>query len=348
MKKEELFITQEIGSFRKPDYLSRNFHAILGTAEFRNLAERAAGETLKMFTDAGLMNLGVGGEMYRWEMYEHLARHVGNLVFHGKVRSFDNRYYNKGSVIGEISRKSSAHMEELEFVLQSTRKKIKVPITGPYTMTDWSFNDHYASRSDIANAFADIIHEEVLDLQAKWKLYRPDEKLEIQIDEPAATSHPDEMDIVIESVNRSVRGIKGIESSIHICYSRDYSLIYDRMPDLELDGLNLEYANRDILSAGTGKERRPGYADLVRFREIQSTLSRPKFIGVGVTDVHIDTVEPVSLIADRIRTAAEIVGDPSLVRLNPDCGLRTRSRDIGIRKIRNMVEARNIVMKEIS
>lgn len=347
MSSDGMLITQEIGSFRKPEYLSRHFHSIQNSKEFEDLASRATKETLDLFSSAGLMNVGVGGEMFRWEMYEHLARHTGNVTFHGKVRSFDNRYYNKGSVTGDLYRKSPAHSVELEKVLQSTKSRIKVPITGPYTMADWSFNDHYGSRLELANAFADIIHQEVLDLTKIWKQRRPDELLEIQIDEPAATTHPKEMDIVVESVNRSVRNIPGIETSIHVCYSRDYNLIYDRMPDLELDGLNLEYANRDSLQTGTGSEKRPGYSDLREFRAVLSTLSKAKFIGIGVTDVHIDEVESVELIADRIRTAIDLVGDPEIIRLNPDCGLRTRSREIGFMKIRNMVEARNLVMSQL-
>ena len=35
------------------------------------------------------------------------------------------------------------------------------------------------------------------------------EKFQVQIDEPATTTHPAEMDTVVESINRSVEGIGG-------------------------------------------------------------------------------------------------------------------------------------------
>lgn len=341
----ELFITQEIGSFRKPDYLSKKFHKILGQDEYYNLGKKATVETLELFEKSGLENLGVGGEMFRWEMYEHLAANVGGLEFYGMVRSFDNRYYKKGSVVSEITRKNPFHLDELEFLLKNTKGKLKVPITGPYTMMDWSFNEHYKDRLELANAYADVINQEVRELKKLWDKYRSNEVLEIQIDEPAATTHPDEMNIVVESVNRSFEGIPGLEPTIHVCYSVDYRYLYNTLHDLKVKGLNLEYANRDKYSAGTAVEQRPGYADLQAFNEVNQTLSEPKFIGLGVTDVHVDFVEPVDLIKDRIEASVKLVGDPALLRINPDCGLRTRSRDIGYQKLKNMVDATKEVRK---
>lgn len=336
---ENLFITQEIGSFRKPDYLSRKFHTIEGRKEFYELAKKATIETLELFGKSGLENLGVAGEMFRWEMYEHLATNVGGLEFYGMVRSFDNRYYRKGSVVSPITRKNPFHLDELEFLLANTNGKLKVPITGPYTMMDWSFNEYYKDRLELANAYADVINQEIRALKQVWDRTRGSEILEIQIDEPAATTHPDEMDIVVESVNRSFEGIPGLESTIHVCYSVDYRYLYNTLHDLKVRGLNLEYANRDRYSLGTAVEQRPGYADLQAFAEVNQTLSEPKFIGLGVTDVHVDFVEPVDLIRDRIEAAVKLVGDPKLLRINPDCGLRTRSRDIGYEKLKNMVDA---------
>ena len=39
--------------------------------------------------------------IFRWEMYEHLAKYIDGIKFYGHVRSFDNRYYLKGSVASE-------------------------------------------------------------------------------------------------------------------------------------------------------------------------------------------------------------------------------------------------------
>ena len=340
---EYKLITQEIGSFRKPDYLSKNFHKTLNSEQFFERASRASLETLRIFDASGLDNLGVAGEMFRWEMYEHFATRVKNLEFYGLVRSFDNRYYKKGSVIGPVKRNESLHLVETEFLLKNTDGKLKIPITGPYTMMDWSFNEYYPSRYDLAISFAEIINDEIRELRAIWKKYRNEEKMEIQIDEPAATTHPSEMGIVLDSVNRALEGIQGIEPSIHVCYSKDYEDLFKIIPDLKVDGYNLEFANRDPLNLGIGLENRSGYTDVKRFNEYNETASRKKFLGIGVTDVHSDEIESVTLIKDRINTARDIIDDDSLLRINPDCGLRTRSIQTGYEKLYNM----NLAVKEI-
>ncbi len=339
-------ITQEIGSFRKPEYLAKDFHKIEGTEEFRKLAERATIETLKVFDRSGLDNLGVGGEMYRWEMYEHSAERMDGITFYGMVRSFDNRYYRKGSVIDKLRRRVPFHLDEVDFVAKNSHKALKIPITGPYTMMEWSFNDYYESREDLAMEFARIINEELKDMEKLWGKVSGGRKLEIQIDEPATTTHPHEMDIVVDSINKSVQGIDG-EISIHVCYSSDYRLLYDRIPDLKIDGYNLEYSNRDTLERGVSDQKRTGFQDLKYFKQINDSLQKKKFVGIGVTDVHIDFIEPVELIEDRINYTLGILSDPELVRINPDCGLRTRSREIGEEKLKNMVIARDNILKKL-
>ncbi len=331
--------TQEIGSFRKPDYLSSRFKS-LNNLDFLEKAQRATLETLELFREAGLDNLGVGGEMFRWEMYEHPVKRMNGIEIYGPVRSFDNRFYNKGSVVSEIVRKESFHSDELIFLKNNVKdRNIKVPITGPYTLMDWSFNEHYRDRMDLALAFSRIINEEIRALKNIWG----DRKLQVQIDEPAATTHPNEMNIVLESVNASISNIEGVEAHLHVCYSSDYDLIFNIIPDLKIDVYNLEFANRDKISRG---KERPGYSDIKKFSEVNETLAKKRSLGVGVTDVHIDFVEPTELIRERIEYALKFL-DPSLVRLNPDCGLRTRSRDIGFQKLKNMVDARNEVLKNL-
>ncbi|MEM4380047.1 MAG: methionine synthase [Thermoplasmatales archaeon] len=331
-------VTQEIGSFRKPHYLSAHFKS-LREEELNELAERATIETIELFEKAGLSNIGVGGEMFRWEMYEHPISRMGGIAMYGPVRSFDNRYYNKGSVVKDISRLKPFHAEEVRLLKRLGKKNVKVPITGPYTLMDWSFNDHYRSREELALAFAKILNEEIRELKSIWG----EDILQVQIDEPAATTHPSEMELVLEAVNETVKGIGGIETHIHVCYSSDYGLLFKLIPDLDVSVYNLEFANRDTLSLS---EERVGYLDVKRFSEASSSTSKKISLGLGVTDVHINTVEGPDIIKKRISYAMRFI-DPERLRLNPDCGLRTRSREIGFEKLKNMVIAREQIMREM-
>ena len=331
-------VTQEIGSFRKPTYLSSKFRSYK-EEEFIEVAKRATLETLDLFEKGGLMNVGVGGEMFRWEMYEHPISRMEGVEIFGPVRSFDNRYYNKGSVYSDIVRKKPFHMEEVHLFKELKKNNIKIPVTGPYTLMDWSFNDHYKSREELAMAFGKIMNEEIRDLKSAWG----EGTLQIQIDEPAATTHPEEMKIVLDSVNESVKGIEGIETHLHVCYSTDYGLLFDIAPSLNVSVYNLEFANRDPISQ---EGERKGYEDVRRFKETADTMTRKISLGLGVTDIHRDYLEPIPLIRERIEYALKYI-EPERLRINPDCGLRTRSREVGFEKLRNMSLARDEVAKSL-
>ncbi|MGC9177765.1 MAG: hypothetical protein ACP5G6_05020, partial [Conexivisphaera sp.] len=63
----------------------------------------------------------------------------------------------------------------------------------------------------------------------------------------------------------------------------------------------------------------------------------PRTLGLGVVDVHTDSMEPPELVRDRILYAAKLLGDPWKLMVNPDCGLRTRSRRVALQKLETMM-----------
>ena len=70
-------------------------------------------------------------------------------------------------------------------------------------------------------------------------------------------------------------------------------------------------------------------------------------IRIGVVDIHSDIIESPQKIRDEIMVASKILGDPSLVEINPDCGLRTRKPEIAYAKLQNMVKGADIARKKI-
>ncbi len=226
----KLFPVQEIGSLAKPKWRTKglrqqlssqdlseaeewaeklaipDFHdrakSILKTADDR---ERAKGVLelstlygLRLFETAGVDNDGVGGEQQRVEMYEHVIKAVQGMNLLGHVHSFDYKYFNKGVAESKISRKHSVYVPEFLDVKKYAHRAVKVPITGPYTLVDWSFSGYYiqkqhtssprtrkieAKREFLHDIVEEIIRPEIRDLVnagASW----------IQIDEPAVTTSP--------------------------------------------------------------------------------------------------------------------------------------------------------------
>jgi 5-methyltetrahydropteroyltriglutamate--homocysteine methyltransferase len=370
---EAKFLTREIGSLGKPSWRVKTFagrpleeadiaeaerwgarlevegHERLveglrsgqfGEAELAEVDDWAAIYAIRLLEKVGL-DVVYDGEQRRTEMYDHVAAFAHGFEPRGTVRSFDNKYYAKAAVVEPPSVQGPQDVDEFEFVRAHTDRSVKVPLTGAYTMEDWSYDEHYSHEgalggskerryeargrfvSDVATNVILPNVEGLVAAGADW----------IQIDEPAATTKPDEVPLVVEGFNQATRGVEA-KKSMHICFS-DYSALWPAV--LELDDcleLQLEFANRDSRDLGTGHDDRPGYADTLRlFKE----HGYPN-VGLGVLDIHSDFVEPAELVRDRILYAVEVLGDPQRIQVNPDCGLRTRSWDVVYEKLANMVQ----------
>ncbi len=328
---------------------------------------------LALFAKVGLDRV-YSGEQWRVEMYEHLVRNIQGFKLLGSVHSFDYKYFTKGAIVEVPEFIHPIHLEEFEFVKAHTDRFVKIPITGPYTVVDWSFNEYYetvarkkskgkridlrktyfeARRSFIMDLVKNALRPEVENLiknGAKW----------IQIDEPAVTTRPDgdEMELFVDAINALTAGFTGCEFSVHNCYS-DYKLLAKYSVQLkDIAQLALEFANRDSTDLGVDKESRPGYVDLKHFEK----EGYEGGFGLGVTHVHDFTgtagkgatiegrnvLEMPKLVRDRILFASKLLKDPSRISVNPDCGLRTRDWETTFKKLEVMAEGAELAREKIS
>jgi len=68
-----------------------------------------------------------------------------------------------------------------------------------------------------------------------------------------------------------------------------------------------------------------------------------KKIHVGVLDLRDQSIEPVSVVADRIEAALRVIPMERMV-VAPDCGMKYLPRDVAFGKLQNMVLGRNQVL----
>ncbi len=330
------FITQEIGSLKKPKWLINAIRSNeLDAIEKERSRDDLAYLNLRILEDLGL-DIVYDGEARRVEMYEYPIRYIEGFEFAGLIRSWDNKYYKKARCVSAVKYKTNYHIDEFKFLQRIAKKDLKIPITGPYTLADWSYNEYYNSKEEFIIALAkDVIRPLIIDLVKNGAKI-------IQIDEPAATTHPGEMDIFVEAINECTRGIKA-KSVMHICYSgNEYRVLLPYMNKLNINQYALEFANRDTMKLGTDNNARKGYSLLLDLKE----YGFDKEIGLGVLDVHIDDIESPELVRDRLLYAAKFI-DPERIYVNPDCGLRTRSREIAFEKLKNMVKGAELARKAL-
>src|SRR5918997_6548022 len=183
--------------------------------EKQKVQDYAALYGIRLLEKAGL-EVVYDGEQRRSEMYDHAVRHATGFETRGTVRSFDNKYYTKAAVVEKPLVETAYDLEEFEFVRSHTDRAVKVPFTGAYTIVDWSYDEYYARDGTLLGATAqkrteprwrfgvdaarDVVRPNVLGLVeagATW----------VQIDEPAATTRPEEIPLVVETFNATREGV---------------------------------------------------------------------------------------------------------------------------------------------
>ncbi len=314
-----LLPTTAVGSYPKPGYLlearRKALRKRISKEELTELERQATREWIHIQEEIGL-DLLVDGEQYRGDMVAYFADEMEGFGIAGLVRSYGNRYYPKPVVVGPVGRKHPVTVEWFKYAQSLTPRPVKGMLTGPYTIAEWSFNEYYPSRRELVLELARAIHEEVLDLQRAGAKY-------IQIDEPAIHTRPEEdFDLAVEAMDIVTDGVSAYTVS-HICYG-DVPKIYPAMLRLAVNQLDLALKNEE-------------FALLETFKQAPFT----KDIGLGVVDAHSHRVETVEEVVNGIRRAMDVI-PPAQIYLSPDCGLKTRTIDETIGKLRAMVEAAKV------
>ncbi|MBI2173720.1 MAG: methionine synthase [Candidatus Omnitrophica bacterium] len=258
-----MLLTTSVGSLPKPDYLAKARTQArkgeISAKALRALEDQATREWIKIQEELGI-DILVDGEQYRGDMVAYFAEYFGGFKESELVRSYGNRYYRKPIIAGKVSRKKPVTIERWRFAQSLTQRPIKGMLTGPYTIMDWSFNEYYSSRRAATLAIAKVIRDEARDLEKAGAQY-------IQIDEPAISTRPEEMDLAIEALGVVTRGLNA-KTITHICYG-DFKTIGPKLSRLPVDQIDLEFANRNF-----------ELLDFFRSKPLR------KEIGLGVVDVH--------------------------------------------------------------
>src|SRR3989338_6282913 len=283
-----MFLTQEIGSVKRPVWRqkldapsnpewirsARDWGEKLQVSEMEELTRllqkngslRSAQEkdrivqiaslyVLRMFEKVGLDRV-FNGEQPRTEMYDFLAKNTRGISTAGVLNSFDANYFKKGVIdsgVGVLPSGVAFFEEEFSFVKKNTGKVVKPCLTGPYTMADWSYIEHYrklregggagpldalmAGRHDAILAFSkDVLNPIVQGLGRMGASV-------IQIDEPAAATREGESEVFTQALNLSFEGLPGgVEKAVHLCYS-NYSALFPALAECKADSYLVEFTN---------------------------------------------------------------------------------------------------------
>jgi 5-methyltetrahydropteroyltriglutamate--homocysteine methyltransferase len=307
--------TSTVGSFPKPDYLiearAQAARNTITKSELDRLERKATEFWVGVQEELGLDVL-VDGEQYRGDMVAYFAETMPGFAKGGLVRSYGNRYYHKPVMVGPVRWPGPMTVDWWRWTQSLTSRPVKGMLTGPYTLMDWSFDDHYPDRKTACLALAREIRKEVEALlDAGVRI--------IQIDEPALSVRPDELPFAVEAMHLTVDGLPAYYV-VHACFGA-FETIYPGLLDLPVDNLDLAISHSalDLLAM---------------FRKDPFT----KDLSLGVLDVHSHAVEAADDVLARIRRGTAVL-PADRIWVDPDCGLKTRTVEESRAKLAAMMAA---------
>jgi len=324
-----LFSATIAGSLPKPGWLAEtNKLWPRWKSEGEELAQAKADATLlwiKTQEDAGLDVIG-DGEQSRQHFVHGFLEQVEGIDFEHKVKMGirDNRYDAMvPQVTGPLRLKGRVHAAEARLLRAHTQKKIKFTMPGPMTIVDTVADRFYGDKVKMAMAFAELLNQEALALQA-------DGVDIIQFDEPAFNVYmKDAADWGVKALERAAQGLS-CTKAVHICYGygiqanvdwkatlgeqwRQYEQVFPALARSSIDQVSLECFHSHVPP------------------ELMKLLDG-KDVMVGVIDVASDVIETPEQVADTIGEALKYV---PLQRLLPctNCGLAPMDREVARRKL---------------
>jgi len=271
------------------------------------------------------------GEMRRESYSNRLANALGGVDRErpGSAISRSGRTDVVPLVSGPIRRLAPVEVRDLAFLRAHTTRKVKIPLPGPFTMTQQAENAWYPDQESLAMAYAEAVNEEIKDLFAAGADV-------VQIDEPYLQARPElARSYGLNALNRALAGVGGT-TAVHLCFGYAYIMKdkptgYSFLPELE-----------NCLAGQVSIEAAQPKLDLSILRELPS-----KTIILGVLDLNDPAVESAATVAGRIREALEFVAPERLV-VAPDCGMKYIARDVAQAKLSAMVEGAQIVRAELA
>jgi 5-methyltetrahydropteroyltriglutamate--homocysteine methyltransferase len=331
------------GSLPKPSWLSETEKLWPEwKAQGQELVQAKKDATLmwvKLQEDAGLDIIG-DGEQARQHFVHGFLEQVEGIDFEHKVTMGirDGRYDAQvPQVIGPLKLKGRVHALEAQITRAHTKKKIKFTLPGPMTIVDTVANKFYDDKIDMAMAFADLLNQEALALEA-------DGVDIIQFDEPAFNVYmQDAADWGVQALERAAKGLR-CTTAVHICYGygikanndwkqalgqewRQYEAIFPALAKSSIQQVSLECYNSHVPPHLMG-------------------LLAGKDVMVGVIDVASDVVETPEQVADTIGKAMQYVPAERIFPCT-NCGMAPMSRELAQAKLQALAQGAELARQRL-
>ena len=336
-----MFRTAIAGSLPKPAWLAET-HKLWPQwkAQGDELLKAKMDATLlwvKLQEDAGLEVIG-DGEQARQHFVHGFLEQVEGIDFDNKVKMGirNNRYDAMvPQVVAPLRLKGRVHAFEAQLTRAHTNKKVKFTLPGPMTIVDTVADRFYGDKVKMAMAFAELLNQEALALQA-------DGVDIVQFDEPAFNVYMEEAaDWGVKALERAAQGLT-CTTAVHICYGygieannnwkktlghewRQYEKVFPALAKSSIDQVSLECFHSHVPP------------DLMKLLEGKDVM-------VGVIDVASEEIETPEQVADTIGMALQFVPKQHLIACT-NCGLAPMDRAVAEAKLKALAEGAKLAAR---
>jgi 5-methyltetrahydropteroyltriglutamate--homocysteine methyltransferase len=270
------------------------------------------------------MDVPVHGEAERNDMVEYFGEQLAGFAFtqNGWVQSYGSRCVKPPIIFGDVSRPMPMTVKWSTYAQSLTKRPMKGMLTGPITILQWSFVRDDQPRSETCKQIALALRDEVADLEKAGITV-------IQMDEPAIREGlplrkedwAAYLKWAVDCFKLSVCTVADTtQIHTHMCYS-DFNDIIESVGALDADVISIETSRSQM-----------------ELLDAFAKYKYPNEIGPGVYDIHSPRVPTVQEMTALLEKAAKVI-DPSLLWVNPDCGLKTRGWPETETALKNMIEA---------
>lgn len=190
---------------------------------------------------------------------------------------------------------------------------VKGIITGPSTLAHGLHisTPMYRNREELALDLAAALAVEARHLEAAGVTL-------IQIDEPIFSTGIADLAVGKQAVDL-ITGSISVPSCMHVC--GNLGSVIDDILKVNVNVLDFEFS------------KNPANVELFGSKDLAGRM-----IGYGCVDSTSETVETVAEIKKRLEKGVEVFGAKTML-VDPDCGMRMRSREAAFWKLKNMAQA---------
>ena len=234
-----------------------------------------------------------------------------------------------GIVTGPVGEGRLNLPRDFEFARKLTKSPMKFTCTGPHMLARMLTDLHYGDIAELAMEIAKILRRQLELIEADV----------VQLDEACIVGSPEDAPWAAEAINHVLDGVMN-ERAVHICFGN-----YGGQPNLKgfwrdlMPFLNSLHADHLVLEFA-----RRGYDELGMFADLDPAIG----LGIGVVDIKDNEVESPELIASRIENITKTLGSDRLKYIHPDCGFWMLQRSVADRKMRVLVDGRDLFEGRLS